>query len=228
MNKKLLLTAVILALTAGCNAAKEEPGPVMSMTPPPQAMSPEEQSANPGSMFNEVNSEFLFADNRARRVGDIVIIKVEEITKAKNKADTTADKTNDLNLGVSAFFGQGSFLGGDVGKTPIVGAATSSKFDATGETKRENNVVATVAARVINVLPGGVLQVEGSRETRVNDETQHLVVTGLVRARDIEADNSVRSSLMADSRVALFGKGVISDKQSPGWLTRLMDNLWPF
>ncbi len=228
MNKKLLLTAVILALTAGCNAAKEEPGPVMSMTPPPQAMSPEEQIANPGSMFNEVNSEFLFADNRARRVGDIVIVKVEEITKAKNKADTTADKTNNLNLGVSAFFGQSGFLGGDIGKEPIVGATTSSKFDATGETKRENNVLATVAARVINVLPGNVLQVEGSRETRVNDETQHLVVTGLVRARDIEADNSIRSSLMADSKVALFGKGVISDKQSPGWLTRLMDNLWPF
>ena len=229
MNKKFLLTAVILALSVGCNAAKEEPGPMMSMTPPPQAMSPEEQIANPGSMFNDVNSEFLFSDNRARRVGDIVIIKVEEMTKAKNKADTTADKSNDINLGVSAFFGQSGFLGGDVApNAPILAAKTSSKFDATGETKRENNVLATVAARVINVLPGGVLQVEGSRETRVNDETQHLVVTGLVRARDIEADNSVRSSLMADSKVALFGKGVISDKQSPGWLTRLMDNVWPF
>ena len=52
MKKKLLLIAAILALTAGCNAAKEEPGPMMSMTPPPQAMSPEEQMANPGSMFN--------------------------------------------------------------------------------------------------------------------------------------------------------------------------------
>ena len=228
MKKKLLLIAAILALTAGCNAAKEEPGPMMSMTPPPQAMSPEEQTANPGSMFNDVNSEFLFADNRARRVGDIVIVKVDEITKAKNKADTTADKSNDLSLGVGAFFGQSGFLGGDVGDTPIVAAKSSSKFDATGETKRENNVVATVAARVINVLPGGVLQVEGSRETRVNDETQHLVVTGLVRARDIEADNSITTSRMADARVALFGKGVISDKQSPGWLTRLMDNLWPF
>ena len=228
MNKKLLLIAAVLVLTAGCNAAKEEPGPMMSMTPPPQAMSPEEQTANPGSMFNDVNSEFLFADNRARRVGDIVIVKVDEITKAKNKADTTADKSNDISLGVSAFFGQSGFLGGDVGDTPIVAAKSSSKFDATGETKRENNVVATVAARVINVLPGGVLQVEGSRETRVNDETQHLVVTGLVRARDIEADNSITTSRMADARVALFGKGVISDKQSPGWLTRLMDNLWPF
>lgn len=228
MKKKLLLIAAILALTAGCNAAKEEPGPMMSMTPPPQAMSPEEQTANPGSMFNDVNSEFLFADNRARRVGDIVIVKVDEITKAKNKADTTADKNNDISLGVSAFFGQSGFLGGDVGPDPILAAKSSSKFDATGETKRENNVVATVAARVINVLPGGVLQVEGSRETRVNDETQHLVVTGLVRARDIEADNSITTSRMADARVALFGKGVISDKQSPGWLTRLMDNLWPF
>lgn len=227
MNKKLLLTAVILAFTAGCNAAKEEPSPMMSMTPPPQTMTPEEKGANPGSMFNDVDSEFLFADNRARRVGDIVLIKIEDVTKAKNKADTTAGKTNQLDLGVKAFFGQSDFLGADVGG-PVVSASTKSQLTASGETKRENNLVTTVAARVINVLPGNVLQVEGSRETRVNDETQHLVVTGLVRARDIESDNSVRSSLMADSKIALFGKGVLSDKQSPGWLTRLMDNLWPF
>ncbi len=227
MHKKFLLCAVILAFTAGCNAAKEEPGPMMSMTPPPQSMTPEEQLANPGSMFNDINSELLFSDNRARRVGDIVLVNVEEMTKAKNKADTNAEKTNDVSFGVDAFFGRNSLFDTPVGN-PTLAAGMSSKFDATGETKRENNVVATVAARVINVLPGGILQVEGSRETRVNDETQHLVVTGLVRARDIGADNSVSSSLMADCRVALFGKGVISDKQSPGWLTRLMDAVWPF
>ena len=227
MKKKLILTAVILAFTVGCNAAKEEPGPMMSMTPPPPTMTPEEQIANPGSMFNDVNSEFLFADNRARRVGDIVIVKIEDATKAKNKADTTAGKDSKLDLGVNALFGQGSFLGADVGG-PVVSTTSKSEMTASGETKRENNMVTTVAARVINVLPGNVLQVEGSRETRVNDETQHLVVTGLVRARDSEADNSGRSSLMADSKIALFGKGVLSDKQSPGWLTRLMDNLWPF
>jgi flagellar L-ring protein precursor FlgH len=227
MNKKLLLTAIVLALSVGCNAAKEEPGPMMSMTPPPQAMTPEEQMANPGSLFNEVSSDFLFSDNRARRVGDIVLIKVEEVTRAKNKADTTSERTNAQLLQVDAFLGHNYVLGIPVG-VPGVSSRNNSNFSATGETTRENNVLTTVAARVINVLPSGILQVEGSRETRVNDETQHLVITGLVRARDIEADNSVRSSLMADSKMALFGKGTISDKQSPGWLTRLLDNLWPF
>jgi flagellar L-ring protein precursor FlgH len=72
------------------------------------------------------------------------------------------------------------------------------------------------------------MQVEGSRETRVNEETQIVTVSGLVRTSDVADDNSVMSTQMADARISYYGKGVISDKQRVGWFTRLMDNLWPF
>ena len=81
---------------------------------------------------------------------------------------------------------------------------------------------------MVNVMPDGLLQVEGARETKVNNETQYLVVSGLIRSRDVAADNSIMSTQMADAQIAYYGKGVVSDKQKPGWFTRLMDHVWPF
>ena len=216
MNKKLLLMVAILAFTAGCNAAKEEPGPMMSMTPPPQAMSPEEQLANPGSMFNDAEADLMFSDSRARRVGDIVLVKIVENAKAKNKADTTSERDSTNNYTVGAYFGQDSAsinpmnpvgaFGGKVGTNALLQTGSKSKLDGKGETKRENTVTATIAARVVRVMPGGLLQVEGARETRVNDETQYIVLSGLVRSRDVASDNSVMSTQLADSRIAYYGK----------------------
>lgn len=238
MKRRLLAAGCAMLLLSGCNAARQQPSPVPPVTQPQAYSEPEDAAANPGSLYSESESEFLFSDNRARRVGDIVLVKVVETDKAKNKADTTADKTSTNQLGVSAFFGQSSAsinpmnptgpFSGLVGTNPILSTSSTSKHSATGETKRESTVTTTIAARVLRVLPGGLMEVEGARETRVNDETQYIVVSGMVRARDVSADNSVTSSQMANARIEYYGKGTLADKQKPGWFTRLMDNVWPF
>ncbi len=240
MRLKTLAVGIGLFLLAGCNAGENQPGPTLPVLPPQQTMTPQEIAANPGSLFNEANANLLFEDSRARRVGDILMVKIEENNTATNKADTKADKTSEYTIEAPEFFGRNTISmipmpwGSNVNvfKGPTGGnlldTKTESNFDATGQTNRSNQVVATVAARVINVLPGGILQVEGASETRVNDETQYLVVAGLVRARDVQADNSVYSSQMADAKIAIFGKGTLADKQSPGWLTRILDLIWPF
>jgi flagellar L-ring protein precursor FlgH len=113
-------------------------------------------------------------------------------------------------------------------KTLALDTRSNSSLNSTGETKRENNVRTSMAARVIRVLPGGLLQIEGARETRVNEETEYLVLTGVIRSKDVASDNSVLSTQVADLGINYYGKGVIADKQKPGWFTRLMDNIWPF
>ena len=119
-------------------------------------------------------------------------------------------------------------VGGTVGDIPLLGTSTEKSFDGKASTTRANKVTATVAARVVNVMPDGLLQVEGARETRVNNETQYLVVSGLIRSRDVASDNSIMSTQMADAQISYYGKGVVADKQKPGWFTRLMDHVWPF
>ncbi|MCR4666474.1 MAG: flagellar basal body L-ring protein FlgH [Desulfovibrio sp.] len=193
---------------------------------------------NPGSIFALSDQDTLFDDARARRVGDIVVVKLVENTKAQNKAETSANKNSSSNYGVSAFFtmGQAGFLpflnvgpqGTVSADSPILASNTKGSLNGTGKTKRENYVTTSLAARVLRVLPGGLLEIEGAREIRVNEETEYMVVRGMARAKDVDADNTILSTQLADATIEYYGKGVLADKQKPGWFTRLMDNIWPF
>ncbi|HCF05923.1 MAG: flgH [Desulfomicrobiaceae bacterium] len=218
---------VLLVLIVGCATPSRRPSVGRSLEPQPQTAVPAWE--NPGSLFDPDGAAVLFADPRARRVGDIVVVKILDSTTAKNTASTTADKKSSVDLGVSNFLGRDSlpYLG-DVGTTPMVKAGSTNNFESEGETKRESSVKATVAARVMRVLPGGVFEIMGAREMRINGETQLVAVEGLVRARDIAADNTVESSYLADARIEFFGEGVLAEKQRPGWLARILDHVWPF
>lgn len=230
MYRHTIAVLSLAALLGGCTAAEQKPT-VMQPTPQPMTFrEPAPSYSNPGSIFSEGDAQYLYADSRARRVGDIVLVNVVENASGSNQAETKADRSSNTEFGVTALFGKTKVpvLGGAVSPDPIFGTSTTKKFDGKASTTRTNRVTATVAARVINIMPDGLMQIEGARETKVNNETQYLVVSGLVRARDVAADNSVMSTQMADAQIAYYGKGVVSDKQKPGWFTRLMDNVWPF
>ena len=244
MNAKQWMAAgaalCALFMLGGCQGNKKGPSIQPPVEQAPQFNEGTRTSSNPGSLFAESDVDPLFSDSRARRVGDLVVVKIVENSKAKNKADTTADKNNTNAYGVAAAFGNNKvkmfpYAPGVNGFSAPVGAGnlvldtgSSSALNATGETKRENTVTSSLAARVTRVMPGGLLQIEGARQTRVNEETQYMVVTGTIRAKDVAADNSIMSTQIADANIQYYGKGVLADKQKPGWFTRMMDNLWPF
>lgn len=233
----MLISALAVLFLGGC-ASESKPSPMPPVSNVQEYFEPEERYQNPGSLFTESSPIMLFEDSRARRVGDIVLVKIVENTKAKNKADTTANRKTATELGVSAAFGRssvspllygGNLLSGKVSEdVPIVSASSNSSLSGTGETKRENTVSTTLAARVVQALPNGLLKVEGAREIRVNEETEYMVISGLVHKSAILSDNSVLSTQMAESTISYYGKGVLADKQKAGWLTRLLDTIWPF
>ena len=110
----------------------------------------------------------------------------------------------------------------------LINASASSKFDGSGSTTRKENLNATITAKVVDVLPNGNLLIEGRRNVKVNNEDQVILIEGTVRPKDISTDNVVNSSYVADARITYTGKGIISDRQSPGWLMNLVDKIWPF
>ena len=232
----LVLLALILGLSSfACAPARTQsmPSPMLTQT----VDYPEAPEANPGSLFNPASADLLFADNRARRVGDIVRVNVVEESKATNKATTDTSRDSSVSMGIEHLLDQQLInaglpvLGierGQFGETPLISAKTSNSFQGDGETNRESSITATVGARVVKMLPNGLMQVEGARETRVNNETQIIVVRGLVRSTDIDPDNTILSTHMADATIEFYGMGILADKQRPGWLTRILDNVWPF
>ena len=187
-----------------------------------------ERKQHNGSLFDSRSAgTYLFTDHRAMRVGDIVTVRVKETADAKRGATTELDRKSDTSLNFDVFFGllkaAASAVGGD-----LLSASSGTDFRGSGTTSRSEKLEATVPATVLTVLPNGNLFIEGHRVVLVNNEEHHFYLSGVVRPVDIEQDNSVASSLIADAEIEFTGRGVITEKQDPPWLQRGLDFIKPF
>ena len=174
----------------------------------------------------------LFMDPKARRVGDIVTIRIVESSSASNDANTDTSKSSSLSMSLTKFLGlenNNTFPSGS-GFDPFgsIQGSTNNTFKGSGTTKRSGKLDAFITARVTKVLPNGTLKILGKREITVNNEKQVLALTGIIRPRDISADNVILSKYISDAKIVYTGAGVVNDKQNPGWLVRVLDTVWPF
>lgn len=233
MQRTLIITLLaVLALGAGCGTRPGSFDPRANMPPPvypPQDM--RLAKPTPGSLFNARRSD-LFTDLRASQVGDIITVMIVENAKAKKKSDTKAERSTSLKAGIPYLLGYKMkdlpVVKSDADASNLLEATFSNKHDAKGELSKEDSLTASIGCTVMEVFPNGNLFVRGSREIQVNGETQYIVLQGTIRAADVTTDNTVLSTQLADARIYYTGRGVLTDKQKPGWLTRLIDAVWPF
>jgi flagellar L-ring protein precursor FlgH len=171
----------------------------------------------------------LFTDARALRANDLVVINVEEIAQAQRSADTDLDRTSSAAAKIDAFLGVLSKLQ-KAGLDPNlnVGGSSQSSFHGTGKSDRSEYLTATVPALVRKVLPNGNLFVEGHRVVLVNAEEQHFYISGVVRPIDIDQQNSIKSSMIADAEIEFTGAGDLTENQRQGFFSKYLGWLWPF
>ena len=186
--------------------------------------------AQNGSLYAE-GAPGLLDDAIASRVGDILVIKIDEKDLASHQADTKLDKSDATTYGMPNAFG---FVAALTKKYPgvdpskLFASTTEQKFSGNGAVNRQGQVTATLPVRVMQMLPSGDLFVEGTKIVMVGDEEHHIYMSGIVRRIDIADDDTVPSSRIADAEVEYTGRGDISDTQRRGWLGRLMSKIWPF
>jgi flagellar L-ring protein precursor FlgH len=182
------------------------------------------------SLWN--NTKSLFNDPKAKAINDIVIIKVEESTKAENSAETKTKKGSSSSLGINTFLGFEKTLAGKMNPsfdpTSMFGHSVSKKDEGTGSTKSTTKIQGYIAAKVVEVIPNGNLIIEAKKEIIVNNEKQTMILRGMVRPRDIDYKNFVSSNAVADVQIMIRGKGPIAEQQRRGWLSWLLSILWPF
>lgn len=223
------LSVVAIILITGCwpIPTKEVLRPDIVSTPPQQTVQPA-----PGSIWRgESDKNTLFIDKKARYVNDIVTILVAEAATGGNKATTGTSRDSTQAASVDAFFGvENSIINSNAnmgGKIAIGGKSTNA-LKGTGDTSRNNTLVARISARVVRVLDNGNLLIEGRRQVTINAEDQYLIIGGIIRPQDISAENTITSQYISDARIVYTGEGVINDKMRPGWMTRIVDWVWPF
>jgi flagellar L-ring protein precursor FlgH len=168
----------------------------------------------------------LSGDPRARRVNDLVSIRVSESIVGSGTADSTLNKASSANLGVPKLFGLESKLPSAVDPTALVSANSDTKFKGGGVTSRTGELTAMMTARVTEVLPNGDLVLEGAREIDINGDRQIVVLTGVVRLVDIGSANVVPSQSIGQLRIRYFGRGLMKDNLKPGFLVRMLNKIF--
>lgn len=190
-----------------------------------------------GSLWAEAGSTRLFVDMRAREVGDLVTVRISEKPTGKLYAKTQTSRDSSIEAGITDFMGYLKQLEAannlessrsNFDRTSLFKARFKPSFKGQGTNNREGELDAYITARVIEVLPNGNLRISGKQEIKVNNETQYISISGIIRPEDISTNNEIQSAYIADARIEYSGKGVIADKQRPGWLIRILDFIWPF
>ena len=227
---------LVLLFSWGCLGGGRQAN-LLSTTPSLQPLEippavPEKAQVNDSSLWGRSPAGgYLFMDSKAKTEGDIITINIIEQASASGNASTKTGKKSSVSAGIPSLFGieqSAAERNSNLDPTSLLQASTDNDFDGSGQISRSGKITATITARVTQVLSNDNLVIRGTRQVTINNEQQLLIIQGIIRPEDISPDNIIDSTSIAEAQIIYTGKGVVSDKQSPGWLTRIVDHVWPF
>ena len=178
------------------------------------------QNLKADSLYPVEGSSSVYTEKRARRVGDVITVMIQETNQATNAASSNDQKSGSVVVGAGSGFLGSSFLNSNT--TGNIGLGGGTSHQGQGTSSRSSNVTGQMTAKIISVLPSGNYLIEGSRYVEVNDEKQTIDVTGEIRPDDISSDNTVVSTRVANARIKFTGTGPASETAKPGLLTRVL------
>jgi flagellar L-ring protein precursor FlgH len=213
--------AALALLVPGCadEGFGRVPGVLATLpVPPPPAVEP---PAATGSLYNPASFAGLTSDRRARRVGDLLTIRLVERTQARKSASADSNRNGNTSITLPdappfSFVPKGLTQGG-----------STQGFKGSGSAAQDNQLSGDITVTVARVLPGGVLMVAGEKRLTLNRGEEQVQLTGLVRIDDLGPDNSIASTRVADARIRYSGSGQVADQSRQGWLARFFAKVIP-
>ncbi|KZZ59413.1 flagellar basal body L-ring protein [Oleiphilus sp. HI0125] len=220
---KLANTLAILA-SVGCAAiTREHPVPDDPRYAPIPAQSLRMGEPVTGSIFQSHRQFSVYGDQVAINVGDILTVNLQESTRASKSADTTYDKSDEVDFNEASILGNTiSFKGMSLATDP----SFEREFEGSAESGQSNSLAGAISVTVAEVFPNGLLRVQGEKWLSLNQGDEYIRLTGLIRPQDIGIDNTVPSSKIANARIAYGGTGEFDQVNRQGWLTRFFNSEW--
>ena len=215
---------LLLGALSGCGlipAKDHKPEPVVARVLPPPTPRTE------GAIYQAGQQMELFSDLKARRVGDVLTIVLNEATNASKSATTTTAKTTTVANSAPTIFGQSMTVRG----RPILSTTLngSDAFSGAGSSAQSNSLAGSLTVTVIDVQANGNLVVQGDKTLKLNQGDEFVHISGVVRSADIATNNTVTSDKLADARISYSGKGVVDSSNRMGWLARFFNSAYsPF
>ncbi len=216
------LVCIILLQACGTQEALKRPEFLPSLPTPAHV-----EEGSSGSIYNSGNNRFLFEDIRARRVGDLITVILDEKTNAVKSATTSTSKNTDIAmpsptlLGLPVTFNGKEFLNNSL--------TNSTEFSGAGDSAQSNSLSGNITVTVAKVFSNGNLLVRGEKLLTLNQGSEVVRVSGIVRSSDITPQNTVISTQIANARITYGGNGMVADSNKAGWVTRFFNShFWPF
>jgi flagellar L-ring protein FlgH len=217
--RNLVLIALVMVLS-GCalmGGAREVPVPEEPILM--DAMPNAEPMPVTGSIFQSGREMRLFEDRTARRIGDIITVKLVESTNAQKAASTSLSRESGVE------FSDPTLLGKTAVGAPALGLLQNelegkTSFDGKGNVGQSNKLSGDVTVMVVGVQPNGNLLLKGAKRIALNDGEEEVTLTGIVRPDDVNPDNTVFSNRIANARISYTGKGSMRDANTQGWLSK--------
>jgi flagellar L-ring protein precursor FlgH len=220
-----LLAAMLLFTLSACSTVsdrkeRKDDAPTVRQLPPPTPRTD-------GAIYQAGQEMALFADLKARRVGDVLTIVLNEATAASKNAETKTSKASSVaDTGPSIFGKSITTKGIPILDTTLSGSHT---FDGAGSATQGNSFTGSLTVTVTNVESNGNLVIEGDKTLKLNQGDEFIHISGVVRPADVATNNTVTSDKIADAHIRYSGKGVIANANQMGWLTRFFNSVFsPF
>lgn len=220
---RLVVPLVLLALPGCATMAPSHDDAQWAATAP---VEPTAAPVADGSIYHDNQNMELFVDPRAHRVGDILTVVLQESTQASKKASTSTSKKDKTAIDAPTLLGKAATFNGNLAS---IGLSGDRSFAGDGSSSQSNQLSGQITVTVAQRLSNGNLVVRGEKWLTINQGKELIRISGIVRPQDINPDNSVSSSRVADARIAYTGRGSLADANTQGWLTRFFNSKWmPF
>ncbi len=228
MNSKLLCTIVLILVSqiSACSNTVE----LSKALPNDPDFAPilpevEEDAIIPtGSLFKENYVNNIYSDSKAHRIGDIISVILSESTQANKNAKTELKKENNSTL--DPIVGLGGVPLTANGNTLQFGINQNSKFKGDAKADQGNSLSGDISVHVLRVLPNGNLMIRGEKWITLNNGDEYIRLTGVIRAKDINSNNTILSTKIANARIQYAGTGSFADVNEQGWLTKFFNSSW--
>jgi len=220
---RMIIISLGLIVLTGCETLpKRDPA-----FAPVQAVDLRPPQQTNGAIYQAGYDMRLFEDHTARRVGDILTVVLDEDIKAKKKADLDASKKSSISVTAPNIMGMDPsvLFGKDLSAT----LASDHDFEGEGEANQSNSLTGNISVTVVDVLPNGNLKVRGEKRVTLNDGSEYIRLSGIVRPIDIDASNTIASTQVADATIMYTGDGAVADSNKMGWFARFfLSPIFPF
>jgi len=221
------IVLTMLLLVAGCSI-QQIPKPGDPFFAPSYPEMPKFKPATAGAIYNVAAADFLLEDQKAKRVGDILLVNLVESTNASKKADTDLKKDDSIVIPNPSIFGRTTAMfNGDNSIAQNINPKRS--FQGKSASKQSNKLSGDITVTVVQVYQNGYMLVRGEKWITLNQGREYIRLTGIVRPQDITADNAISSTRIGNAKIEYSGTGALANANNQGWLSRFFSsNWWPF